>query len=93
MARDQKPAGPTSPDGSWSDWIVFVFGWGLIRLVLALPYRMRLGVMAWVLRRVVGPIAGYRSRAEANLAYIWPTCRNRTAAIWPIVYWQIPDGP
>ncbi|MCY1125883.1 lysophospholipid acyltransferase family protein [Frigidibacter sp. RF13] len=45
---------------------------GLIGLSLALPYRMRVVGMGWLMRRVIGPMAGYRARALANLAFIWP---------------------
>lgn len=45
---------------------------GLIGLALALPYRWRVGFGGWLVRRVVGPLAGYRARAQANLALIWP---------------------
>lgn len=45
---------------------------GLIGLALALPYRWRVGFGGWLVRRVVGPLAGYRTRARANLALIWP---------------------
>ena len=45
---------------------------GLIGLALALPYRWRVGFGGWLVRQVVGPLAGYRTRARANLALIWP---------------------
>ena len=45
---------------------------GLIGLSLCLPYRLRVAGMGWLMRRVIGPIAGYRARARANLALIWP---------------------
>ena len=45
---------------------------GLIGLALALPYRWRVGFGGWLVRRVVGPLAGYRTRARANLALVWP---------------------
>lgn len=48
----------------------------LFRLVVGtlrfLPYSRRLRVMAWLCRRVIGPIAGYKSRADANLKMIYP---------------------
>lgn len=71
MARDHNQS-DKDPAGSWSDWIEFIFAWGVIQLVLTLPYRIRLAVMAWIIRYIVGPLSGYRARAEANLAYIWP---------------------
>ncbi|WP_242494070.1 lysophospholipid acyltransferase family protein [Salipiger sp. IMCC34102] len=42
--------------------------WGLRRL----PYGTRLALMGRVMARVVGPLSGYRARAEANLALIRP---------------------
>lgn len=45
---------------------------GLIGFALALPYRWRVPLMGWLMRRLVGPLAGYRKRADENLAMIWP---------------------
>jgi Kdo2-lipid IVA lauroyltransferase/acyltransferase len=45
---------------------------GLIGLALALPYGWRVGFVGWLMRRVIGPLAGYRQRALENLALIWP---------------------
>jgi KDO2-lipid IV(A) lauroyltransferase len=45
---------------------------GLIGLALALPYPWRVGLMGWLMRRVIGPAAGYRQRALENLALVWP---------------------
>ena len=45
---------------------------GLIGLALALPYRARLAFTGWLMRRVIGPVAGYGVRARENLALIWP---------------------
>lgn len=45
---------------------------GLIGLALALPYRTRVAFVGWLMRRVIGPLAGYRARALENLALIWP---------------------
>ena len=45
---------------------------GLIGLGLALPYAWRVPLLGAILRGPVGRIAGYRQRAEANLAQIWP---------------------
>lgn len=50
---------------------------GLIGLALALPYRLRVGFTGWLMRRVIGPFAGYGQRARENLALIWP---DRTEA-------------
>ncbi len=45
---------------------------GLIGLALVLPYPWRVAFVGWVMRRVIGPLAGYRQRAQENLALIWP---------------------
>jgi Kdo2-lipid IVA lauroyltransferase/acyltransferase len=44
----------------------------LIGLALALPYRLRVPFFGALMRRVVAPVAGYRTRALDNLAMIWP---------------------
>lgn len=62
----------SAPTGTWSEWFTFVAVWGFIRLFLLFPYRIRLSCMAWLSRWIIGPLAGYRDRCEANLAYIWP---------------------
>jgi Kdo2-lipid IVA lauroyltransferase/acyltransferase len=45
---------------------------GLIGLALVLPYAWRVWIVGWLMRRVIGPLAGYRQRALENLALIWP---------------------
>ena len=45
---------------------------GLIGIALALPYSTRVRFVGWLMRRIIGPVAGYSARAEANLALIWP---------------------
>jgi len=45
---------------------------GIIVALLALPYRWRVPLMGWLMRRVLGPVAGYRRRALDNLAMVWP---------------------
>ena len=56
---------------------------GLIGLALMLPYNVRVAFVGWLMRRVIGPIAGYRTRARENLRLIWPdqteSDRNRIA--------------
>lgn len=44
----------------------------LIRVALWIPYERRVVMMGWITRRIVAPLAGYRRRARANLAMIWP---------------------
>jgi len=45
---------------------------GVIKLALALPYRLRIRFMGWVMAQVVAPIAGWRRRIRDNLALILP---------------------
>jgi KDO2-lipid IV(A) lauroyltransferase len=45
---------------------------GLIGTALLFPYAFRLRLMGWLMRKIVGPMAGYRQRADQNLALIWP---------------------
>ena len=45
---------------------------GLIRLMLVLPYAIRVRMMGAVVQYAIGPLAGYRRRALDNLALIWP---------------------
>ncbi|MHA6323521.1 lysophospholipid acyltransferase family protein [Roseivivax sp. CAU 1753] len=71
------------PRGSWSDWLVDRALRGLIRAALWLPLRFRLWLMGRTVARVIAPLTGYRARAEANLAHVWPdmpaTDRRRIA--------------
>jgi KDO2-lipid IV(A) lauroyltransferase len=59
-------------EGSTAQKVTDLLLRGLINLALALPLRMRLWFIGMLLRRVVSPLAGYRSRAIANLGYIYP---------------------
>lgn len=45
---------------------------GLINLALLLPYPWRVRLMGWLMAKVIGPLAGYRRKALANLTYIYP---------------------
>lgn len=45
---------------------------GVIKLALALPYRVRLGFVGGLVQHVLGPLAGYKQRALSNLSLIWP---------------------
>ncbi|MBU2962618.1 lysophospholipid acyltransferase family protein [Citreicella sp. C3M06] len=69
--------------GGAADWLADRTLRALIALALALPHRARLRLMGAVVRRVIGPLAGYRRRAMDNLAYVHPEWsekkRRRTA--------------
>ncbi|EIE48931.1 lipid A biosynthesis lauroyl acyltransferase, putative [Citreicella sp. 357] len=66
MARTQNTRGGAA------DWIADRTLRGLIALALALPHPTRARLMGWMVRRVIGPLAGYRRRALDNLAYARP---------------------
>lgn len=59
---------PLRPD----HYLVNLAARGLIGLALALPYGWRVGFVGWLMRRVIGPLAGYGARARENLALVWP---------------------
>lgn len=55
----------------------------ILRVLRILPYPRRVATGGTIGRRVVGPLAGYRRRALANLAMIhpdWPETRRRAVA-------------
>jgi KDO2-lipid IV(A) lauroyltransferase len=54
------------------DYVQNVLIKGLIGTALLFPYAFRLRLMGWLMRKIVGPMAGYRQRADQNLALIWP---------------------
>lgn len=58
--------------GSRADWLADKALRGLITTVLKLPYETRVPMMGSALRRAIGPLVGYRKRAEANLSLIYP---------------------
>ncbi|MEJ6402342.1 lysophospholipid acyltransferase family protein [Yoonia sp. 2307UL14-13] len=60
------------PDGSTADWLADKVLRGLISALLRLPHERRVPLMGAILRRGIGPLVGYRKRAEDNLAMIYP---------------------
>lgn len=56
----------------WGDYIVNLLIHGLFRLVLLMPYRIRVPMVGALMGRVVAPLAGYTKRIRANLAYTCP---------------------
>lgn len=58
--------------GSNADWIADRVLRGLIGATMRMPYARRVRFMGAALRRGIGPLVGYRRRAEANLAMIYP---------------------
>lgn len=59
--------------GSRADLIADRVLRGLIGATMHMPYARRVRFMGAALRRGIGPIVGYRRRAEINLAMICPT--------------------
>lgn len=47
-------------------------GLTLLAVMLRLPYRRRVATVGWVMAHMLGPVAGYRRRADKNLAAIFP---------------------
>ncbi len=65
-------AKPPTDQGTIADWLTDRMLRGLIASVMALPYPRRVAAMGAIVRRGIGPLSGYRRRAEANLAMIHP---------------------
>lgn len=59
-------------DGTRADWLADRALRALIASVMRLPYDTRVPMMGSALRRAIGPLTGYRKRAEDNLALIYP---------------------
>lgn len=55
-----------------SDWIIDRALRAIIATALALPYAQRVRWFGGLVERGVAPLAGYRKRAEDQLALIWP---------------------
>ena len=62
----------TSLEGSKANWLADRALRGLIGTLMRLPYETRVPLMGTAMRRAIGPIAGYRKRAEDNLTLIYP---------------------
>lgn len=62
----------TDITGSFADKIADRMLRGLIGASLRMPYARRVTFMGALLRRGIGPLVGYRKRAEVNLAMIYP---------------------
>lgn len=62
----------TATEGTRADWLTDRALRGLISTFMRLPYETRIPMMGSALRRAIGPLTGYRKRAEENLALIYP---------------------
>lgn len=53
-------------------WAIDRMSRSLIWVALLLPYRLRVGLVAWCVTYLIAPLAGYRRRVRDNLALIFP---------------------
>jgi len=60
------------PSGTRLEWLSDKVLRGVIWTLLRLPLKTRLAVMSWLFRHILAGPAGYRARALANLAHVWP---------------------
>ena len=64
---------PQPNERNTADWLADRALRGLIAAVMQLPYEKRIAMMGSALRRAIGPMVGYRKRAEENLEFIYPS--------------------
>ena len=62
----------SDPDFNFRHWLQNLVLRSLIGLALLLPYAVRVRFFGALMRRVIAPVIGYRTRALDNLALIWP---------------------
>ena len=60
---------PTATAKDRLEYAIFVT---LVSLLRVLPFRQRSALMAWIMTRVIAPLAGYTKRVHQNLDLIWP---------------------
>ena len=65
-------AHPEKQSRSLGNWLVDRLLRVVIGVLLLLPHPVRVPLMGWLARAVIGPVTGYLRRARENLAYIWP---------------------
>jgi KDO2-lipid IV(A) lauroyltransferase len=63
---------PQTDRTDWIDRLADMGFRGMIRLLHLLPWRRRIAVCGWLFAHVLGPLGGYRRRAEEGLALILP---------------------
>ncbi len=54
------------------DYFIDLMIRALFRTLLALPYKLRVRLMGWIMARIISPLAGFHKRIRANLAYVCP---------------------
>lgn len=62
----------SAPQGSTAEWLTDRVFRAALAGALAIPYERRVPFMGALLRRVIGPAAGYRRRILDQLQMIWP---------------------
>jgi Kdo2-lipid IVA lauroyltransferase/acyltransferase len=76
MSAPQAPSplvpGPAARAPTVSDRAVDLAGRAVIAALRRVPYVWRVPAMGWIARRVIGPLAGARTRVGANLRLVWP---------------------
>lgn len=53
-------------------WLENIVVQAIILSVRLLPWHLRGLALGWVVKRIIGPLAGWNRRAMANLDYVWP---------------------
>lgn len=69
---------PKKPRTEWRDRLADRVFRGMISAMNLLPWHRRIRVTGWIFAHVIGPLGGYRRRAEANLALIFPEMPRAT---------------
>lgn len=80
---DTPPALAGATEAGLAERLVDLTLRGAVGAAMALPYERRVAFFGALLRRGVGPLAGYRRRALANLALVrpgWPEAQRRAVA-------------
>ncbi len=66
--------------GKFADTVVDLALRGIISGLLRIPYERRIPFMGTIVRRGIGPLAGYRRRALRHLNEIWPELSDQERA-------------
>ena len=60
------------PQGSRGDWLTDRVLRGVLSGVMRLPYETRVRTMGHIMAKGIGPLSGYRKRAETHLGMVYP---------------------
>lgn len=72
MARAVTDPADLPPGPRFGQYLVNLALGSVVRLGLALPYRLRVPLVGWLVSRLVAPLAGYNRRIRENLALVMP---------------------